>query len=63
MVGGRFGQQMLNLLVSSEEAATYLAKKFGVPDGLIRDAAQREQIVRAMAQMQGVANAPTEDGT
>ena len=54
MVGGRFGPQMVNLLVSSEEAATYLAKKFGVPDTLIRDAAQREQIVRAMAQMQGM---------
>jgi len=62
MVAGRFGPQMVNLLVSSEEAATYLAKKFGVPDQLIRDAQQREQIVQAMAQMQGVQNAQTGQG-
>jgi phage portal protein BeeE len=48
----RFGPQMVNLLVSSEEAAAYLAKKFGVPDMLIRDSAEREQIVQAMQEMQ-----------
>ncbi len=52
MVGMRFGPEMVNLLVSSEETATFLAKKFGVPDGLIRDAAEREQIMQAMQQMQ-----------
>ena len=50
MVGGRFGAEMVNLLVSSEEAAAFLAKKFGVPDTLIRDAAEREQLAEAMAQ-------------
>jgi phage portal protein BeeE len=52
LVGMRFGPQMVNLLVSSEEAAAYLAKKFGVPDMLIRDSAEREQIVQAMQEMQ-----------
>jgi len=52
MVGMRFGPEMVNLLVSSEETATFLAKKFGVPDGLIRDAAERDQIMQAMQQMQ-----------
>ena len=63
MVGMRFGPEMVNLLVSSEDTATFLAKKFGVPDSLIRDAGEREQIMQAMQQMQqmqqmqGVANA------
>ena len=52
MVGMRFGPEMVNLLVSSEEAAAYLAKKFGVPDMLIRDSAEREEIAQAMQQMQ-----------
>jgi hypothetical protein len=49
MVGGTFGPETLNLLISSEDVALYLAKKFGVPDTLIRDAAEREQLL-AMAQ-------------
>jgi hypothetical protein len=49
LVQGTFGPEMLNLLVDSEETAVHLAKKFGVPDSLIRDAEQRKQIA-AMAQ-------------
>jgi hypothetical protein len=55
MVGGVFGPEMLQLLIDSEETAVHLAKKFGVPDTLIRDAQQRQQIAAAaqqMAQMQ-----------
>ena len=51
MVGGRFGPQMVNLLVSSEEASAFLAKKFGVPDNLIRDSHERAQLAQAMQQM------------
>lgn len=51
MVGGRFGPQMVNLLVSSEEASAYLAKKFGVPDNLIRDSHERQALAQAMQQM------------
>ena len=40
---------MMQLLVNSEETAAFLAKKFGVPDSLIRDENERKQLV-AMAQ-------------
>lgn len=49
MVGGVFGPEMLQMLIDGEEAAVYLAKKFGVPERLIRDEEQRKQIA-AMAQ-------------
>tara|TARA_R110002126_G_scaffold6146_2_gene32423 strand:+ start:185 stop:886 length:702 start_codon:yes stop_codon:yes gene_type:complete len=49
LVGGTFGPEMLQLLVDSEKTAVHLAKKFGVPESLIRDADQRKQIA-AMAQ-------------
>jgi hypothetical protein len=52
LIQGRFGPEILNLLVSSEEAAVYLAKKFGVPDKLIRDVGERKQIVEMAQQMQ-----------
>lgn len=56
LIQGRFGPEVTNLLVSSEEAAVYLAKKFGVPDNLIRDVGERKQIVEMAQQMnqQGV---------
>jgi hypothetical protein len=60
MVGVRFGPQMVNLLVSSEQTAAFLAKKFGVPDTLIRDAAEREQIAQLMQQMQQQGTPPQE---
>ena len=40
------------LLIDGEETAIYLAKKFGVPDKLIRDADEREQLVQMAQQMQ-----------
>jgi len=52
MVAGRFGPEVVNLLVSSEETAIYLAKKFGVPDHLIRDVGERQQMVQMAQQMQ-----------
>jgi len=52
MVSGRFGPDVVNLLVSSEETAIYLAKKFGVPDHLIRDVGERQQMVQMAQQMQ-----------
>ena len=47
-----FGPEIMNLLVSGEEVAAYLAKKFGIPDGLIRDASERKQIMDMMQQAQ-----------
>ena len=52
MVAGRFGPDVINLLVSSEETAVYLAKKFGVPDHLIRDVGERQKMVEMAQQMQ-----------
>ena len=49
VVAGNFGPEVLNLLIKSEDAAVYLAKKFGVPDSLIRDNIERQQLI-AMAQ-------------
>lgn len=46
-----FGPEMMQLLINSEETAAYLAKKFGVPDSLIRDETERKQIVAMMQQM------------
>ena len=51
LVGGAFGPQVVNLLVNSEQTAAHLAKKFGVPDTLIRDVAERQQTVAAAQQM------------
>ena len=51
-VAGTFGPDILNILISSEETAVYLAKKFGVPDNLIRDADEREQLLQMAQQMQ-----------
>lgn len=55
LVGGVFGPEMLQMLIDGEQTAVVLAKKFGVPDSLIRDEEQRRQIAAAaqqMAQMQ-----------
>tara|TARA_R100000935_G_scaffold795_1_gene2870 strand:- start:3436 stop:4989 length:1554 start_codon:yes stop_codon:yes gene_type:complete len=49
LVGGAFGPEMLQLLIDGEKTAIHLAKKFGVPESLIRDEDQRKQIA-AMAQ-------------
>ena len=48
----RFGQELTNILINSEETATYLAKKFGVPDNLVRDLEERKEIIRMAQQMQ-----------
>lgn len=51
LVQGRFGPELTNILINSEETAAYLAKKFGVPDTLIRDLEERQRIVQMAQQM------------
>ncbi len=51
LVGGTFGPEMLQLLIDSEKTAIHLAKKFGVPESLIRDEEQRKQIAAIAQQM------------
>jgi alkyl hydroperoxide reductase subunit AhpC len=55
LIQTQFGPQVTNLLINAEETAAHLAKKYGVPDSLIRDPDERRQIIEAaqqMAQMQ-----------
>ena len=52
LVGTNFGPEMVNLLVKSEDVAVYLAKKFAVPDNLVRDQKEREEMIQMMQQMQ-----------
>ena len=47
-----FGPEAMQILINSEMTAAYLAKKFGVPDSLIRDEDERKEIVALMQQMQ-----------
>jgi len=51
LVGGTFGPEMLQMLIDSERTAIYLAKKFGVPESLIRDEEQRKQIAAIAQQL------------
>tara|TARA_B110000503_G_scaffold70632_1_gene109792 strand:- start:1294 stop:2841 length:1548 start_codon:yes stop_codon:yes gene_type:complete len=51
LVGGAFGPEMLQMLVDSEKVAVHLAKKFGVPESLIRDEQERKQIAAIAQQM------------
>lgn len=63
LVGGVFGPEMLQMLIDGERTAIHLAKKFGVPESLIRDENQRKQIAamaQQMAQQQQQMGAPVE---
>ena len=52
MVGTTFGPEVLNVLINSEDVALYLAKKFGIPDNLVRDKVERQQLLEAAQQYQ-----------
>lgn len=52
LVGGTFGPEILTLLVKPEDVAVHLAEKFGVPDTLIRDSVEREELGRAAQRYQ-----------
>ena len=66
LVGTRFGPQLINLLVKSEDAAKYLADKFGVPERLLRSDEERTQLVAQLTQTmqaqqaQGVPSGPSQ---
>ena len=49
LIQARFGPQLINLLVDSNEATRYLAEKFGIPEKLTRSP---EEMQQAMQQMQ-----------
>ena len=62
MVGGRFGAQLVNLLVKSEEAAKYLADKFGVPERLLRSDKERAALVGQITQAAGMMGGEQQGG-
>lgn len=51
LVQTRFGPQMVNLYVKGDVTTKYLADKFGVPESLIRNEMEREQLAGQIAQM------------
>ncbi len=50
LIQNTFGGQLLNVLIDAEKVAASLAKKFGVPDGLVRDEDDRKKLVEMIAQ-------------
>jgi hypothetical protein len=63
MVGGTFGPEVMGMVVDPEKASQYLAKKFGVPESLLRDEEQRKQIAAMAQQMaQQQQGQPVEQG-
>ena len=53
---------MLNMVVKSEVAAEYLAKKLGVPLEILREPEEREAIANQIAQMAQQGQNPMEGG-
>lgn len=56
LVQQRFGPQIVNLLVKSEDAAKYLADKFSVPERLLRSDSERAKLVAQLTQQMGAMN-------
>ncbi len=54
LMNAGFGPQMTNVVVKAEEAASYVGKQIGVPDKLIRDKAEMQQIQQAIQETQEV---------
>jgi Bacteriophage head to tail connecting protein len=51
LITQQFGPQMKNVLVDGEAAADWLAEKFRVPKRIVRDAANRQQIIKQLGSM------------
>tara|TARA_X000001388_G_scaffold71009_1_gene60532 strand:- start:2351 stop:3904 length:1554 start_codon:yes stop_codon:yes gene_type:complete len=63
MIGVRFGPELTNVLINSEETAIYLAKKFGIPEYLLRDLEERKQIIAMAQQLQQQQTMMQQQGT
>ena len=62
LVQARFGPQLINGLVDTNEATQYLAKKFGIPEKLVRTPEQQQQIMEQLVQMQQASQGQMPDG-
>ena len=51
-----FGPQVLNMIVKQDEVARYLAEKLGLPEKLIRDPEEQQQIIQELQNMQQQSN-------
>jgi|TARA_S200002703_G_scaffold114530_3_gene100031 hypothetical protein len=51
IIGVTFGPQMLNLIVNQDSMAKHLAKLMNIPEKLLRDKAEQQQIANQMQQM------------
>ena len=58
LIQARFGAQLINGLVDTNEATKYLAEKFGIPEKLVRTPEQQQQIMQQLVQMQQAQQAP-----
>lgn len=52
LVQARFGPQLINGLIDTNEATAYLANKLGIPEKLIRTPEEQQQMVEQMLKMQ-----------
>jgi len=57
IIASNFGPQMINLIVDQNQTAKYLAEKMNLPEKLIRNEEEQQQLVNRLQQMQ---NAPEE---
>ena len=46
-----FGPQILNMIVKQDEVARYLADKLGLPEKLIRNPEEQQQIIQELQNM------------
>jgi len=53
LVSARFGPQLVNLLIKTEDAAKYLSDKFGVPERLLRSDQERAQLMNKLTEQTG----------
>jgi len=52
IIGATFGPQMVNLIVDQNETAKYLAEKMNLPEKLIRNEEEQQELVNRLQQMQ-----------
>ena len=58
IIGVTFGPQMLNLIVNQDELAKHIAKLMNIPEKLLRDKAEQEQMANQISQMAQMGQAP-----
>jgi len=52
IIGATFGPQMVNLIVDQNTTAKYLAEKMNLPEKLIRNEEEQQELVNRLQQMQ-----------